>query len=236
MITILGIDGLEYNYVVKFGLKNLKQSFYGKTDLSEFEQPRTMVIWSSILSGKNMEKEILSSENLWKFRLLLDQTFLKHFNNPLAIDVPGFNQDMEQHAKERKAMKDFLDKKITIEEYDKIVFDHHRKVKEMFFNAVESKKYDIIFVYFNAADVIGHMSFGILPKMKIIYKEMDDIAKRIIDMSLGPVLVISDHGMKAIGRFGDHSNHGFWSLPIDMNLSNPKPMDFYNIILNLRSI
>ncbi len=235
-IVILGIDGLEYDYVLRFDLKNLMQKTYGKTDLSEFEQPRTMVIWSSILAGKNMEKTILSTKNLWQFKLKKEETFLKHFDNPLAIDLPGYNQDMEQHKKERRAMKDYLDKKISIEEYDKIVFDHHKRVKDVFFNTLDKGENDLIFVYFNAADVIGHMSFGIIPKMRIIYKEMDDIAKSVKERGIEKLLIISDHGMKAIGRFGDHSDHGFWSLPFDAHLENPKPMDFYNIILKMKDM
>jgi len=51
MLTILGIDGLEYDLVVKFGCKSLMQESFGMTDLSAFKEPRTVVIWSSFLSG-----------------------------------------------------------------------------------------------------------------------------------------------------------------------------------------
>ncbi len=53
MIVILGIDGLEYEYVKKFNVKNLMQESFGKTNISEFSEPRTMVLWSSFLTGKN---------------------------------------------------------------------------------------------------------------------------------------------------------------------------------------
>ena len=233
MIVIVGIDGLEYDYVKEFGFPNLMQQKYGTTDLSEFEEPRTMVIWSSFLSGKNQEKRILAEKEMWKFRLGTEETFFSKFNRHIAIDVPGYTQDMEQHNKERQAMKDFFAEKIKVEDYDKIVFSHHNKIKEKFFESLE-QDYDVVMGYFNAADVIGHLSFGVKPKMKIIYKEMDEIVKRT-SKKADTLLVISDHGMKAIGRFGDHSDHGFWSLNSETDFEKPKPMDFYGLLSSLKN-
>ena len=229
MIVILGIDALEYKYVKAFECKNLMQNYYGKTDLSDYSDARTMVLWSSFLSGKNQEKRILSMKNFWEFRLKESETFFSHFSKYSAIDVPGFTQEFSQHEKEREMMKKYFDGNLTIEEYDREVLEYHKKIKERFFEELE-KDYDIVMAYFNAADVIGHLSFGIPFKMKIIYKEMDEIAKRA--SSYGKMLVFSDHGMKAVGRYGDHSMHGFWSLPFDASLDNPKPTDFYEIIIN----
>ena len=62
MMVILGLDGLEYEYVKEFNCKNLMQEKFGKTDISMFSEPRTIVIWSSFLAGKNLEKEILGKD------------------------------------------------------------------------------------------------------------------------------------------------------------------------------
>ena len=35
-------------------------------------------------------------------------------------------------------------------------------------------------------------------------------------------LIISDHGMKPLGRFGDHSAYGFWSSNIKLGLKTLK--------------
>ena len=231
MIAIVGIDGLEYEYVKEFAFPNLMQNNYGTTDLSEFEEPRTMVIWSSFLSGKNQEKRILAEKEMWKFKLQPEETLFSKFNKHIAIDVPGYTQDMEQHNRERQAMKDFFDDKTTVEEYDKMVFAHHNKIKEKFFESL-GQDYDIVMGYFNAADVIGHLSFGLKAKMKLIYKEMDEIVKKTAEKA-DTMLVISDHGMKAVGRFGDHSDHGFWSFNKDIKLENPKPTDFYELLIKL---
>lgn len=229
MIVILGIDGLEHSYVERFGCKNLMQESYGRTDLSEFEQPRTVVIWSSFLAGKNLEKRILAGRDLWGFRLRPEETFFSHFKTHKAIDVPGYNHDAEQHGKERRALKAFFDRKMSLEEYDRMALEWHRKVKEEFFKALAGD-YEIVMAYFNAADIIGHLSFGVEPKMRLIYQEFDDIADKTSKTVDGKLLIISDHGMKAVGRFGDHSEHGFWSLNMDWPAGTPKPTEFRAII------
>ncbi|MFQ6010470.1 MAG: hypothetical protein ACE5J7_05140 [Candidatus Aenigmatarchaeota archaeon] len=234
MIVILAFDGLEYEYVKRFGCKNLMQESFGKTDISDFTEPRTIVIWSSFLSGRNTEKEILSMENFWDFRLKPEETFFSGFNNFVAIDVPGFTFVRENHAKERQGLKDFFEKKMTVEEFDKIAFENHKKTKKEFFDALD-KGYEIVMGYFGLADVIGHLSFGVESKMKIIYTELDEIARTVNERADIRVLIISDHGMKAVGRFGDHSNYGFWSLNNKVELQKPKITDFYGIIKKMKS-
>ena len=230
MIIILGYDGLEYDFVQKHDFKHLKQQSFGKTDLSEFSEPRTIVIWSSFMAGKNLEKEILAKPIMWQSKLKPENTFLKNFKSHFTIDVPGFSYIKEQHDNERKLLKGFFDKKNDVKTFDKCAFDHHKKIKQEFFKELKTNK-ELIFGYFNLADIIGHLSFGMESKMKIIYQELDDIAKQVQEKySDSTILIISDHGMKAIGKFGDHSTHGFWSLNKKVNLENPKPTDFAQLI------
>jgi len=211
MIVILGLDGLEYDYVVEFNCKNLMQESFGKTDISEFSEPRTVVIWSSFLAGKNLEERILKmGKNFWKFQLDPSETFFSKFKKWKAIDVPGFTYKYENHKREREALKAYFEDKISVEEHDAIAFENHRENKEELFEALK-KDYEIVMGYFALADTIGHLSFGVKPKMKLIYKELDDIAKKV-RKKVDKVLIVSDHGMKAIGRYGDHSNYGFWSF------------------------
>ena len=64
--------------------------------------------------------------------------------------------------------------------------------------------------------------------MKMIYKDLDEIAGAIKQN----FIVLSDHGMKAIGQFGDHSEYGFWSTSFK-DLNNPKITDFSKIIVGM---
>ena len=64
--------------------------------------------------------------------------------------------------------------------------------------------------------------------MKMLYKELDEMAGQLKDEF---VMILSYHGMKSIGMFGDHSDYGFWSLNKKTEISNPKISDFYTYIL-----
>ena len=229
MFVILALDGLELELVEKFKCKNLMQDKYGKTDLSDFSEPRTVVLWSSFLTGKNQEKRVLK-ENLWSFKLDKKETFFNSFEKPIAIDVPGYNYQ-EIHKTERDLLKGYFDEKNSLEDYNENALKGHQIIKGQFFEHINDE-FDILMVYFGIADVFGHLNFGIEAKMRPIYQELDDIAEKMKKkFSQANCLIISDHGMKKIGQFGDHSNYGFWSVNFDTKMQNPKITDFYKLIL-----
>lgn len=240
MIVVYAIDALEYSKVEEYYSNNLKQKSYGKTDITEFSEARTMVLWSSFITGENKEKEILAKgdKEMWNTRIPIEDTFFSEFENPLIIDLPGYNYDLVVHEKSRKLLKAFFeahdqDEKIKIrEEYNKGAFDHHRKVKQEFLRAL-NEDHDFVLGYFSAADVIGHLNFGNNTVMRLIYKDLDELAAQIRD-KISKLLILSDHGMKSIGQFGDHSDYGFWSLNFETDLKEPKITDFYDLILNIK--
>jgi len=231
-MIVLAIDALEYTLVEEFNCTNLKQKFYGKTNITEFSQPRTMVLWSSFMTGKNMEKEILAKgdKEMWNTRIELKDTFFSRFADPKIIDLPGFNYLKEQHEQERMLLKNYFDAQNIDEknkirtEYNNLAFEHHRKVKKEFTETLNSK-HDFVLGYFSVADVVGHLNFGNRIMMKMIYKDLDEIAGTIKDS----FIVLSDHGMEKVGIFGDHSNYGFWSTDFE-DIGSPKITDFARII------
>lgn len=235
MFTILAIDALEYTKVLEYDTPHLLQTYYGKTDLTEFSEPRTMVLWSSFMTGKNREKEILAKGDaeMWNTRTPLEETFFNDFKDPRIIDLPGYSYDLDQHAAERKLLKSFFETddealKSSIKKgYNSHAFEHHRKVKEEFLSALEGD-HELVLGYFSIADVIGHLNFGNKTMMKMIYKDLDEIASRIKT----PYLVLSDHGMTPIGMFGDHSNYGFWSTG-SKDLGTPRITDLANLVNEL---
>jgi len=233
VITVIAIDALEYTLVEEFNMRNLKQDYYGRTDISEFSEPRTMVLWSSFMTGENREAEILAKgdKEMWNTRIPHEETFFSHFKNPFVLDLPGYNYDLEQHRRERELLKEFFEekdeerKREVRRKYNENAFAHHRRVKERFFEALEGD-YDFVLGYFSVADVIGHLNFGNRSLMKMIYRDLDDIVSRVE----GKKIVLSDHGMKAVGAFGDHSDYGFWSTNF-RDLGRPRITDFKRIVL-----
>lgn len=226
-MIILALDALDLNMVTKYKCKNLMQTEYGQTSLAEFELERTVVLWASFLTGKNMEPEI-PVKTQWEFRLRPDQTFFPFFKTHLAIDVPAFSLKERNHAEERRLLKKYFDEEAEVEEYDAIVWENHEENKKDFFGSLG--QYDVVMGYFDLADAIGHLSFGLPEKMEKVYIELEQMAQELKTHSDDLILVISDHGMKPVGRYGDHSRNGFYSANRKMGLNLPKITDFYNII------
>jgi hypothetical protein len=240
MIVVFAIDALEYKKVEEYNCVNLKQEKYGKTDISGFSQPRTMVLWSSFMTGKNKEKEVLNEgdKEMWNKRWKTEETFFEKFKDPAVIDLPGYTYELDAHEKSRKLLKEYFEsedpeeKKKIKEKYNRDAMEHHKKIKQEFFKAFDDG-HDFVLGYFSVVDVIGHLNFGNNLMMRMLYKEMDDIAKTIKEKYSCPMLILSDHGMKAIGKFGDHSEYGFWSVNLDEDIENPRITDFFKLLTKL---
>jgi len=230
-MIILALDALDLNLVKEFDCKNLMQNEHGRTDISNFNLERTVVLWASFLTGKNMEARI-PVKTQWEFKLPTNETFLRFFKTFQAIDVPAYSFKPD-HAEERKHLKNYFDDKSTIEDYDATVWKIHQDNKKEFLASID--KSDLLMGYFNLADAIGHLSFGITEKMKEVYSELERLAKETIPNSSDFVLVISDHGMKAVGRYGDHTKNGFYSANKKLGLNLPKITDFYNLMRSLQN-
>jgi len=206
------------------------QKEYGQTDITNFQEPRTIVLWASFLTGKNMEAKIPIKDQ-WKFQLNKEETFLRFFKNPKTIDVPAYFYEQEHHNEERQLLKAYFNENATIEEYDKLIWKNHRENKEEFLNSLG--KHDLLMAYFNLADAIGHLSFGVYTKMKKVYTELENLAAKIRSKD-DLTLIISDHGMKAIGRYGDHTMNGYYSTNTKPNLKLPKITDFHKLIKSVK--
>ncbi|HDJ04994.1 MAG TPA: PglZ domain-containing protein, partial [Candidatus Bathyarchaeota archaeon] len=225
LVIILALDALDLGMVEKYGCRNLMQVEYGQTDLSEFELERTVVLWASFLTGRNMEAEI-PVETQWEFTLKPEETFLKFFETYKALDVPAFSLKQENHKRERVLLKKYFDDEVSVEEYDETVWRNHEENKREFFEALG--RFDLVMGYFDLADAIGHLSFGIPAKMEAVYRELEGIAKEVKSSVDDVILVISDHGMKPVGRYGDHTKNGFYSFNRRVGLNLPKITEFFN--------
>jgi len=230
-MIILALDAMDLNLVKKFECRTLMQNECGQTDISNFNLERTVVLWASFLTGKNMEARI-PLKTQWELKLPTEETFLHFFKTFKAIDVPAFTFKQD-HAEERKFLKNYFDDKSAIEDYNATVWKIHEESKKEFLASVG--KYDLVMGYFNLADAIGHLSFGIIKKMRDVYRELEGLAKEIKNLD-DFILVISDHGMKAIGRYGDHTKNGFYSANRKLGLNLPKITVFYNLIRSLQNV
>jgi len=231
-LIILALDALDLSMVKKFDCESLMQLEYGQTDISEFKLPRTVVLWASFLTGKNMEARI-PVKTQWEFKLRLEETFFKFFESYSALDVPAFSLKDKNHAEERRLLKAYFNDEATVEEYDAVVWKNHEENKEDFFRSLGNS--ELVMGYFDLADAIGHLSFGILDKMKAAYEELEKLTREVKSSADDFILIVSDHGMKAVGRYGDHTKNGFYSSNRKLELSLPKITDFYSLIRRVAS-
>lgn len=226
-MIILALDALDHQQVEKHRCKNLMQAEHGQTDISDFTLPRTVVLWASFLTSRNMEAQI-PIEGQWEFTLQPDETFLRFVENHHTVDVPALSLKQRSHAEERDLLKKYFQHETTIKTYDSVVFRNHEENKKDFFKSLG--KFDLLMGYFDLADAVGHLSFGVPERTSEVYTELEGIAEEVRSSTDDTVLIISDHGMKALGRYGDHSENGFYSLNRPLKLRTPKITQFYGLI------
>ena len=101
-MIILALDALDQNLVETFHCSDLMQKEYGQTDIANFQEPRTIVLWASFLTGKNMEAKI-PIKGQWEFQLNKEETFLCFFKNPKTIDVPAYSYEQENHKEKENS-------------------------------------------------------------------------------------------------------------------------------------
>ncbi len=282
-MLILGLDGLEYDLVEKFDLKNLKQNEYGKTDISHYPVANTPLLWGSFLTGRNVSKDYWlslkydaairflfeSSERLmpflynkmrkiyqrystnerlkailspgitktWNFNAKKESTIFDLFENPKSIEFVTYDI---QHAFENimPIRMYFVTEELNDNNFEEFIWRvRFDRIINKLCTALENDSYDLIATYLNELDPIGHIFRGDLTVMERNYRKFDELVGEVKKKFDGRILIISDHGMNPLGRYGDHLHidHGFYSCNHDLNLNNPKPEDFYNIIQKWRN-
>ena len=290
-VFILAIDALEYDLVEKFRLNNLKQTEYGKIDVSEFRRYHpsselwTPLIWASFISGVMPEKHKVGAYHRWNSDLLQrvstiskeiglnkilsklgflslfssktrpfnhadwkktgPKTIFDYASNPIALGVPSYSYD-KQIMKNKSLTKHVLEKSITEKQFEKIVMKTYRERCELAFSLLR-RDWDLFMFYIHGiSDLFGHLFLGDVKKMLKAYLELNYLVGRIKKQIEGKVLflIISDHGMVNLGtygtykskKYGEHSNHAFYSINTRLELRNPKITDFFHVITrHLRS-
>ncbi len=165
------------------------------------------------------------------------KTIFNLVDNSISLHVPTYctREEFLEETKsgKGKAFRDAFDSpqsRKTFEE--KYIGEGFRCQKRDCLTALGSD-WRLLLAYFDYTDTLGHLFWSNLTKMWEGYAVADelvaDLKHRIDEDTL--LLVISDHGMEALGRFGFHSNHAFYSANKRLGLKNPKITDFFHIIL-----
>ena len=145
--------------------------------------------------------------------------------------IPGFNVTRKPKLLKTAFMgKDF---KRLVEKHCLIKI---KEVGQEILRFIE-KDYDLIFWYSNALDNLGHIYFGRKIKTMDYYMRVNrlvaDIKLKLNEKDI--LYIISDHGMRAVGEGGLHSNHGFFSSSTGETIK--KPQELYSLLKkNLKEV
>lgn len=234
-MIILALDALDIYPVRRYDCKALQQLRYGQVNVSEYKILRTVALWASFLTGDKIDEEIpFDKETQWLFQLTPDQTFLHLFNTYQTIDVPSFSFKQHNHAKERQLMREAFADEVSIDDFDTTVWRHHDKNKRELFQSLGH--YALVMGYFDLVDAVGHLSYGVSRKMKEVYRELDSIAKEVKSSFDDVVLIVSDHGMRSLGRYGEHYGYGFFSTNYRSQMHLPRITDFRKEITRIHTL
>lgn len=158
---------------------------------------------------------------------LRKETFLDG-ENRLGINVPGYNPERTPKC----GMDEYIQGEVSSEEYINSVWSCFEETRKILLDNLDK---EVVMAWFCPADRMGHIFRSDLNRMRETYEKLNDLAKKVRDSFNGAVLIISDHGMEKLGKFGDHSdmNYGFWSSNNSLGLKNPRFVDLKNIVEDL---
>ena len=74
-------------------------------------------------------------------------------------------------------MREAFADEASIDDFDTVVWRHHDENKKELFQSLGH--YDLVMGYFDLADAIGHLSFGVAEKMREVYVELEELAKEV---------------------------------------------------------
>lgn len=150
-----------------------------------------------------------------------------------ALSVPPYQKWISRETS--FLMKEALENEKRIEAFENHVWDIFECKRKEYKKAIREDEWNLFMVHFMFMDLLGHIYAGNLTKMFGIYAQAEQLVeevKKIVGKKTF-LLVVSDHGMKPIGKgmYGDHSDHGFYSSSVKLSLVNPKITDFFPLII-----
>lgn len=252
-MIILCIDGLEYELVLKWGLRNLLQETYGTYPVDT--RYNSIQLWSSFLTGYPpymFERYfVVRPFNLHKRRIpnFLKaigrkfiplkspsvrgryETFLDVVKPSKAINMFAYNEDRYQlRLRYRYSLLKSNIIRYTISKRKTLAWiwiKWTRSLIDKLFKALDENQYKLVLIHFYHTDYIGHILYGSSLHRKS-YEIMDNLIPRLEKYNQ-LILVVSDHGMKD----GVHTDHGFYSLNTSTRWKPLSISDFHNFIIEV---
>ena len=192
------------------------------------------------IKGKGKIFELLGFEHrpfyertLEEFRSRKIETLFSVIPNSKALSVPPYQKWTDRQT--QLLLRQAIENKEKMSVFEEHIWSIFEKKKEKCIKIIQKGNWNLFMTHFIPTDSLGHIFAGNLTKMFGIYLKaeelVEDVKKIIEDETL--LLIVSDHGMKPVGKgtYGEHSDHGFYSSNVKLNLVNPKITDFFDLIV-----
>jgi len=186
-----------------------------------------------ILEFLGFEHRAFYEKTLEEFKKRKLQTLFSVIPNSEALSVPPYQKWIDSET--QLLLKQAVEKEEKIGTFEQHIWSIFEQKRDKCIKNIREGNWNLFMTHFMFTDLLGHLYAGNLTKMFGVYiraeQLVEDVKKIIGDETL--LLVVSDHGMKTFGKgiYGDHSNHGFYSSNVQLNLVNPKITDFFNVIV-----
>jgi len=146
-----------------------------------------------------------------------------------AYNVPTWNWQ-----ERRNLLEEYFTNNLKGQEWIDVGMQFLHEDFEKAESIIAKNDWELFMHYVEVIDLAGHTFGGNLEIQKLFYKEVDKLVAKL-QKSIGDeclFLIVSDHGMRPAGKFGEHSNRAFWSSNL---LIDPPPQnitDWFLIIKN----
>ncbi|MCD6369528.1 MAG: alkaline phosphatase family protein [Thermoproteales archaeon] len=208
-ICILAFDGLEYEFVVKWKLKNLLQEYHGTYKAlinPKYDKPHTPTCWASFITGKSLEEHGVT--HWWRWNSLLERlryippfiwikgkrdilmkigikptlrTIPENLSTIFDAVKPSVPLFIPSYNEPVKIHYMYVEaSKKGLNEIVKCVWKVHKLRKDVLFKHLKNNEWKLLMCWFDLADLMSHLY---TPKTRFhllkAYLELNSIAGEV---------------------------------------------------------
>ena len=255
LVLILGLDGLEYNLVKKWALKNLLQRQHAKIEVPRNEEkkmPLSPEVWAEFLTGRSqngvefeqsrdLRSYILSSLVVLRENLPIGFGLGRHFTHRSKRRFPDLKCssfvdfdcveeiNVPYYSYDHKGMEDMrlLNRRgWTIQHVIYELVATYNERKRQIAEGLKNSRAEIVFAFMHFPDLLQHFWLS-EDSAESLYRSLDGYF-RTLRKYADTTWIISDHGYDF--ETSRHSEYGFFSSSRPLAPIPQKMTDFYGII------
>lgn len=232
------------------GVKGMdKQNLRSKIVEKLFPHPLRALIPNGINIGSWLEDVVGAKKEKWQKKHYDTPTLFEKVDSSKAMFVPGYNPDPYWRDGVVGCM---LNKGAEFDEVNRVNYYNFQKRKDDFEDYMQFRagEHDLVMIQFHYCDFFQHFYGNSMKfeegRMKDMYNQMDQLAKKIKDMNQMPgnidgqyfdkIIFFSDHGLP---DYQSHNPNSFYSINKDIGIKEKieesgaklSIRDFHDLIL-----